>query len=124
LNIFQQIEKRIYDECLLIDKVINRALLAWTEAGKYPDTQSLYLDSVALNLHGFYTGIERMFELIARHIDENFPSDKNWHKNLLKQMANNYKNFRPAVISQNIFFKLDEFRRFRHVVRNVYTTSL
>jgi hypothetical protein len=79
----------------------------------------LYLDSVALNLHGFYTGIERLFELIARHIDESVPSDKNWHRSLLKQMTENYKNYRPAVISQSIFFELDEFRRFRHVVRNV-----
>jgi len=124
LNTYQQIEKRIYGECLIIDKVVNRALLAWTEAGKHPDAQSLYLDSVALNLHGFYTGVERLFELIARHIDESVPSDKNWHKNLLKQMSSNYKNYRPAIISQSIFLELDEFRRFRHVVRNIYTTSL
>lgn len=124
MNIYQQIEKRINVECILIDKVVDRALLAWAEAGKNPDVQSLYLDSVALNLHGFYTGIERLFELIARHIDESVPSDKNWHRSLLKQMTENYKNYRPAVISQSIFFELDEFRRFRHVVRNVYSTSL
>ena len=124
MNIYQQIEKRIIVECLIIDKVVNRSLLAWTEAGKYPDVQSLYLDSVALNLHGFYTGIERLFELIARHIDESIPSDKNWHRNLLKQMSESNKNYRPAVISKSIFFELDEFRRFRHVVRNVYSTSL
>jgi len=124
LNIYQQIEKRIIVECIIIDKVVNRALLAWTEAGKHPDVQSLYLDSVALNLHGFYTGIERLFELIARHIDESIPSDKNWHRNLLKQMSESNKNYRPAVISKSIFCELDEFRRFRHVVRNVYSTSL
>lgn len=30
--------------------------------------QDIYLDSVALNLHGFYSGLERLFELVARHL--------------------------------------------------------
>jgi len=33
---------------------------------------ALYLDSAALNLHGFYSGLERLFELIARHVDGPF----------------------------------------------------
>ena len=124
MNSYQQVIKRIHGECVLIDEIVTRALSAWTEAGKIPELQTLYLDSVALNLHGFYTGIEKLFELIARHIDGSIPSDRNWHKNLLKQMTNNYENYRPAVINLKLFSELDEFRRFRHVVRNVYTTSL
>jgi hypothetical protein len=56
LNVYQQIEKRINVEYKLIDKVVDRALLAWAEAGKYPGVQSIYL---ALNLHRFYTGIRK-----------------------------------------------------------------
>jgi hypothetical protein len=49
---YQQVIKRIHGECQIIDQVINRAMHAWREASKQPDTQSLYLDAVALNLHG------------------------------------------------------------------------
>jgi len=52
---YQQVIKRIHGECQIIDQVINRAMHAWREASKQPDTQSIYLDAVALNLHVFYT---------------------------------------------------------------------
>ena len=31
--------------------------------------QDAYLNSVALNLHSFYSGLERIFELIAQELD-------------------------------------------------------
>ena len=34
-----------------------------------------YLDSVALNLHGFYSGVERLFEKIAGTIDGFVPEN-------------------------------------------------
>lgn len=46
-----------------------------------------YLDSVALNLHGFYSGLERVFEKVASTIDGSVPSAANWHRELLNQMA-------------------------------------
>jgi hypothetical protein len=33
-----------------------------------------YLDSVALNLQGFYSGIERIFELIVLTVDRSRPA--------------------------------------------------
>jgi len=45
---------------------------------------ALYLDSAALNLHGFYSGLERLFELIARHVDGAIPSGETWHRDLLQ----------------------------------------
>ncbi|MBN1904644.1 MAG: hypothetical protein JW927_06070 [Deltaproteobacteria bacterium] len=44
-----------------------------------------YLDGVALNLHGIYSGLERIFELIVINIDGTKPSGENWHKELLNQ---------------------------------------
>jgi hypothetical protein len=88
-----------------------------------PDEQA-YVDSAALNLHGFYSGLERLFELIARHVDRNPPAGETWHRDLLQQMADEVPSVRPAVISQDNAHALDEFRRFRHLVRNVYTFNL
>ena len=39
-------------------------------------------------------------------------------------MAQDLPDARPAVISQDIAVAVDEFRRFRHLVRNVYTIDL
>jgi hypothetical protein len=44
-----------------------------------------------------------------------------WHLLLLEQMTKEVPGIRPAVISTETGTRLDEYRRFRHVVRNVYT---
>jgi hypothetical protein len=82
------------------------------------------LDSVALNLHGFYSGLERLFELIARHVDHTLSASGTWHRGLLQQMTHDLVDVRPAVIGQDSALMLDEFLRFRHLVRNVYTMNL
>jgi hypothetical protein len=46
-----------------------------------------YLDGVALNLHGFYAGVERIFVDIAREVDGAVPSGPEWHRDLLIQMS-------------------------------------
>ena len=121
---YTEISQRINGECQELEKVMKRALRAWPEAQKSTDEQNIYLDSVALNLHSFYSGLEKLFEIIARHIDHSIPEGETWHRNLLNQMACEVDDIRPAVISQNNAESLDEFRRFRHLVRNIYTTNL
>lgn len=83
-----------------------------------------YWDGVALNLHGFYTAVEQIFEDIARTIDQNVPEGSQWHRDLLLQMSAELKDIRPAVISRETRHCLDQYRGFRHVVRNVYTFTL
>jgi len=107
-----------------LDHLLQRALQGWTRSQTSTKEQGVYLDSVALNLHGFYSGLERLFELIARHIDQSTPSGEMWHRDLLHQMAQEMANVRPAVIDPNRVPSLDELRRFRHLVRNIYTFNL
>ena len=121
--LYWELGERIRGAIPDLDRVIQRALAAWARAGQMPD-ESAYLDSVALNLHGFYAGLERLFELIARHVDGVLPSGETWHRDLLRRMAQDIAGVRPAVLSQDSVLALDEFRRFRHLVRNVYTMSL
>lgn len=83
-----------------------------------------YLDGAALNLHGFYTGLERIFEDIARETGEGLPGGPEWHSRLLLQMASEIPGVRPPVISQETRYCLDEYRGFRHIVRNLYTFLL
>jgi len=65
--------------------VLARAQEGWRRAQRSSD--DLYLDGVALNLHGFYAGLERLFELIAAIVDGTVPQGANWHQILLEQMA-------------------------------------
>ncbi|MEJ2597035.1 MAG: hypothetical protein P8Z00_01805 [Anaerolineales bacterium] len=83
-----------------------------------------YWDGVALNLHGFYTGIEHVFEDIARTLENSLPSGSAWHEDLLTQMASEIGSVRPAVITSETRTCLDEYRGLRHVIRNVYTFNL
>jgi hypothetical protein len=123
-DLYQSLIERIRGEVLDLEQVIERAKQAWLLVQKAPEEQYAYLDSVALNLHSFYSGLERLFELIARQVDQNLPDSQTWHRDLLQQMAEDLTDLRPGVISQESAVLVDEFRRFRHLVRNVYTINL
>lgn len=113
---------RIREELCEIDKLILRTLKAWDNVKKTSD--ELYLDSVALNLHGIYSGFEKIFEIIAKNIDSSMPFGDSWHLELLKQMATEIQQVRPPVIKKQTFEFLNEYRGFRHIVRNVYTYNI
>lgn len=54
-------------------------------------------------------------------IDGTVPVGENWHQLLLLQMAKEIAEVRPAVITSETQQELEEYRGFRHVVRNIYT---
>jgi hypothetical protein len=110
---------RILSEISSLAVVVARVEHAWKEASANND--EFYFDSVALNIHSFYSGLERVFEKIASAVDRSLPQGINWHKELLNQMALEIPNVRPAVISEKTHKQLDNYRGFRHVVRNVYS---
>lgn len=116
-----QLARRIRDELSELEKVASRVAEGWLRARTTAD--DYYLDSVALNLHGFYSGLERTFELIAQRVDHTKPTGENWHQALLQQMAAEVPGIRPAVVSNGVCRALDPYRGFRHVVRNIYAYS-
>jgi hypothetical protein len=109
---------RLQTELKEIDGILERIEVGWQRAQDTGD--DLYLDSVALNLHDFYAGLERVFSLIAATIDGNLPKGANWHQMLLSQMAEELPGVRPAVISARTKSMLETYLGFRHVVRHVY----
>ncbi len=113
---------RIREDLSEIKKAVDRVQVGWERIRQTGD--EFYLDSVALNLHSFYTALERIFELIAANIDQTRPKGDNWHLELLRQMATEIELVRPHVISKETKNILDEYRGFRHVVRNVYSFHL
>ena len=49
------------------------------------------------------------------------PSSSHWHRELLWQMMGEAPDIRPAVIRQETWDCLEEYLRFRRLVRNAYT---
>jgi len=115
---------RIETEVQNIERTVQRAQEAWEGANRFPNQQDFYLDSIALNLHSFYNGLERIFEVIARQLDPVFPASERWHRALLKQMTQEVSEARPAVLSNETAALLDDFLAFRHLIRNLYAFNL
>ncbi len=113
---------RIRAELTELERTVQRTERLFSKAQTSGDED--YLDGVALNLHGFYAGVERILEEIAREIDGSLPTGPEWHRNLLMQMSAEMSNIRPPVIGRSTRDCLDEYRGFRYVVRNVYTFNL
>lgn len=105
-----------------VQRVLCRVEEGWRRAHSSAD--DYYLDAVALNLRGFYAGLERVFERIGTVVDGARPCGEYWHQALLQQMADEIPDVRPAVISPRTHELLEPYRGFRHVARNIYTFHL
>lgn len=84
------------------------------------DDFSAYIDSLALNLHSFYEGIEAIFDKVLEFTGEDKPSGHEWHLELIERMAMPIRQLRPEVISEQTVKNLDTYRVFRHKVRHIY----
>lgn len=114
------VANRIRQELDDLERVVSRAERAIQAARRQSEDQDLFLDSAALNLHDFYAGLERIFHQIATIIDGSLPTGREWHRDLLQQMQADLPDLRPPVLSSEVSHAIDEFLRFRHVVRNIY----
>ena len=119
---YHAVAGRIRQELTALETVAARAGGAWAEVTEGPG--GYHVDAAALNLHGFYAGLERVFLIVAERIDGSVPSGAAWHQELLRQMAVDLPYIRPAVISEQLAAELDRYRGFRHVVRNAYAYVL
>jgi hypothetical protein len=121
---YRLLAQRIRDEAAEIDQTISAVSRHWKQFKKVRVDQDAYLNSVALNLHSFYSGVERILELVAVEIDGGALGGEAWHAELLRQMTLNVPKVRPPVLNQKSGAWLDEYRKFRHRVRNIYATNL
>jgi hypothetical protein len=95
---YNALSGRIVQTLLDLEQVVSRTEFLMNKVQQSNDDG--YLDGVALNLHSFYTGVERILEDIARTMEKSIPSGPTWHRDLLLQMSANMNSVRPAVISR------------------------
>jgi len=114
----------INDELGRIDRLQSEFALV---AGKIqaPASEVPFYDRAAIGyyLHSFYNGCEIIFRCIARFF-ENDMAPRTWHTDLLKRMRLAIPGYRPAVIDDELYLLLDDFRGFRHKFRHAYAFEL
>lgn len=81
------------------------------------------LTALASVLHSFYNGIERIFIVISKKIDKKVPEGKQWHREILMQMAKSMQE-RDIAISDDLKEKLVPYLAFRHFYRYSYSFFL
>ena len=79
---------------------------------------------IARHLYDFYKGLENIFRRIARDIDGNLPQGEEWHKALLKQMAEPGADARLRILSEETCAELYKLLGFRHVFIYIYAEKL
>ncbi len=119
-EIIPDLISELKDELDLIGVLVSDIAETSREIPKSHKKKRVYEESLALKLHNFYTGCERIFQKIADDINGGVPVSMDWHKRLLKSMSLDIENIRPPVISKNTAKALEEYLAFRHVVRNIY----
>jgi hypothetical protein len=80
-------------------------------------------------IESLYTGMENTLKLVLKAFGEKIDADHDdltrtgFHARLIEKAAA-FTPSRPAIISAALYIHLDELRKFRHLERNVYGSSL
>ena len=120
----KRLTQRINDEFDKIEETLERIHRGLDNIDVLPVQAREFIENtIATDLADIYSGIERIFERIAREVDTHIPTGSRWHKNLLAQMAEKRPERRP-VISENTHRELEELLEFRHKVNNIYGREL
>ena len=88
---------------------------------KEPDL--VEVSALAIFLHSFYNGVEKIFVTIAKEIDIKTPNGTQWHRDIVNQMAEDTDK-RNKVINGNSIQVLNEYMAFRHFIRHSYSFQL
>lgn len=96
------------------------ARFAQTSASEPTLIETTALASV---LHSFYTGLENIFRLVAKRIDQQPLSGERWHQGLLDQMSQ-ATDKRAALLTAETGKRLREYLAFRHLYRHSYSNFL
>lgn len=69
-------------------------------------------------------GAERMFEEVAKQVNDALPVGASSHRALLEQMGLDIPNTRPALLSPDTLHQVNTYQAFRHIVIHRYGFEL
>jgi len=93
------------------------------ERVKQNEPDKIELAALGTVLHSFYNGVDGIFILISKKIDNKVPSDSTWHQALLNNMVETTVN-RKHLISHDTALILAPYLKFRHFFRHAYAFML
>uniref|UniRef100_B8HZM1 HepT-like domain-containing protein n=1 Tax=Cyanothece sp. (strain PCC 7425 / ATCC 29141) TaxID=395961 RepID=B8HZM1_CYAP4 len=76
---------RLQNELSMLDKVVAKAQSQVSKAQQSGDAD--FYQAAALSLQNYYMGVERIFEEVAKQVDQSLPSGASSHRVLLEQMS-------------------------------------
>lgn len=107
-------------ECSRLHKLVT----GLSELGQRLEHSADAVEASALRLHSFYSGVERMLLLVSRVVNGGTPAQgEGWHRRLLERMPI-ATDTRHAVLNESTQQELQEYLRFRHLVRNLFVGEL
>ena len=121
---YRVLASRLRDEVNTLDTSAEAIVRHWRGFKSVLSDQDAYLNSVAFGLQSFYSGIERVLQLVAEEMDGGTLGGESWHTELLRQMATDVPGVRPRVLEVAGADWLDEYRKFRDLARSIYATNL
>jgi predicted nucleotidyltransferase len=120
-NPYSALQALIMDEQIALERTVQTLEQLLAQAETIPEIA--LIPALTSYTADFYTGCERIGERVAVALDGGLPTGSNWHEQLLLQMAT-ASDRRPALWSRSLGSSLNEYRRFRHLVRHRYHTQL
>jgi predicted nucleotidyltransferase len=113
---------RLEDEIIALDRNGEVLMTVLAQAEAVPEI--IVIPALAGYIADFYTGCEHLSERVAVALDGGLPKGENWHEMLLRQVAEAGGDNRPPLWSGSLLLELDEYRKFRHLVRHTYQIEL
>lgn len=121
-NKYLSLKSRIEDEMTTLERNVETLEQLLAQADTIP--QIALTPALASYIGDFYNGCERISERVAVALDTGLPRRENWHELLLRQVADPGGDLRPPLWSGSLLLELDEYRKFRHLVRHTYNIEL
>lgn len=121
-NKYLALKSRIEDELKPLENTIQTIKDLLQQKDTLPEVA--LIPALASYIADFYNGCERISERVAVYLDGSIPKSKEWHLELLKQVAEPGGDNRPPLWNGALLLELDEYRKFRHLERHIYKIEL
>jgi hypothetical protein len=114
------LERSIQNDLRAIEQIYTQL----TESPLTSDPSEENLIIMSYRLHNLYSAFENILKNIAAAFENSLDDKSQWHSQLLQRMKLDLTPVRPAVLDDEMYDKLDELRRFRHLFRTNYAVRL
>jgi predicted nucleotidyltransferase len=121
-NKYLALKARLEDEMIALERNIEALITVLAQADTVAEI--IITPALASYIADFYTGCEHLSERVAVTLDGGLPKTDNWHEMLLRQVAEVGGEDRPPLWAGSLLLELDEYRKFRHLVRHTYNVEL